>query len=122
MGTVAGTGVAYAKGVHKKTWTSLAGADSGSPLDAPHMPDKTVQVIGTAWDGATLVIEGSNDGGTTWTTLNDVEGNALSWTVGASHLAAIQENPLLIRPSTTGGDDTTGTDLTVIITSRSANR
>jgi hypothetical protein len=72
-------------------------------------PDKTVIISGT-WGSATAVVEGSVDG-ENWITLNDIEGNPLSFTED-SKFKVILENPLFIRVSTSGG---TGTDLDAVI-------
>jgi len=84
-------------------------AYSGMTQTFSAYPDKTIEIIGT-WGGATAVIEGSNDG-TNWNTLNDIEGEPLSFTED-SGFKLVLENPLYVRPSTSGG---TGTDLDVTI-------
>lgn len=101
------------KGVVNVTWSSLANGDDGRAEDLTRFPDKTVQVKGTFGAGGTIILEGSNDGGTTYHTLNDSrgEGNALSFT--AADMRIILENASLIRPRVTAGDGTTS--LTVII-------
>ncbi len=106
-----------AKGVLKSQWTTVAGATTCLPLDAPHLPDKTVQATGT-WGGATLVVQGSADN-VTYVGLNDSrgEGNAIS--MSADNIVTIAENPQYIRAVTSGG---TGTSLTVTITSQSTQR
>ncbi len=105
------------KGVLQSQWTSWAGVTTGLPVEAPHLPDKTVAVHGT-WGSATFVIEGSSDG-TNYFTLNDTrgEGNPISLT--ADNIVTILENVRYIRGKTTGG---TGTALTVTITSQSSQR
>ena len=67
--------------------------------EAPHFSDKTVQLIGT-FGSATVVIQGSLDG-TTWATLTDPQGDALSFTAAGLNLVA--ENVRYIRPSASGG-------------------
>ncbi len=106
-----------AKGVLASQWTTVAGSTTCLPVDAPHLPDKTVVATGT-WGGATLIVQGSSDG-VTYVTLNDSrgEGNAISLT--ADNAVTIAENPQYIRASTSGG---TGTSLTVTITSQSTQR
>lgn len=117
MATINGTGKWVTKRVHKMTWANLANSDVGSSLVAPNLSDKSIQVLGTFGVGGTLVIEGSNDGGTTWHTLNDSkgEGNDLSFTV--ADIRTILENPERIRPKVTTGDGTTS--LTCIVVSKS---
>ena len=46
MATISGTHVWIAKGVLKSVWSSITGADVGTYLDAPNLPDKTVTVSG----------------------------------------------------------------------------
>jgi hypothetical protein len=118
----AGVSVWKSRGVLETTWSGLgitAGATSGAALDAPALPDKTVQVKGT-FAGGTVVIEGSNDGGTTYHTLNDSrgEGNALSLTTADTR--TILENPGLIRPRLTTASG--ATSITVVVYSQSTRR
>lgn len=109
--------VFIAKGVLQTQWLAWAGVTTGVPITEVAYPDKTVSAHGT-WGGATLVVEGSEDG-TNYFTLNDSrgEGNAISLT--ADNIVTILENPRYIRCKTTGG---TGTALTVTITAQSAQR
>lgn len=86
--------LAVAKGVIKTTWTITAANDTGLPECAPQFPVKTVTMTGT-WNAGTILLEGSNDG-TTYVTLNDPNGNALSFT--ADKTEAVLENPLYVRP------------------------
>lgn len=85
--------------VEVATWEGLATGDDGSPLRAPGLPQKVVQVKGT-FGGATCVIEGSNDN-VTYVTLNDVDGAPLSF--AAAGMKGIKESPLYLRPKVTGG-------------------
>src|SRR3990172_8359626 len=95
----------------KLVWSGLLNTDSGDWVDLGALSDKTMQVLGTFGVGGTLVIQGSNDGGTTAATLTDEQGTALSFT--AAGMKLILQNPEKIRPLVTGGDETT--DLTVIV-------
>ncbi len=102
-------------GVITYTW-AMDDADTGIAVASAHLSDKDLQVIGTTWDSATLVIEGSNDGGTTYRTLKPADTGdvtTLSFTSGTPS-ETILNNSVLIRPRTTGGQGTT--DLTVLIT------
>lgn len=64
----------------------------------------TVTLEGT-WVSATFVINGSNDGGTTWFALKDYLGNAISATSNA--LYNLGPLPLLLQFSWSGGGSTT---------------
>lgn len=110
MATVPGLGQWLAKGVHKNTWTGLTGTDTGAAHSCPQLADKTVQISGT-FATATVVIEGSNDGGSTWFTLTDPQGNNISKTAAA--METIAENPQMIRPKLTAGT-TDAINVTVI--------
>lgn len=113
MATVAHVGQWIAKGVYKATWTGLTGSDVGDALVCPNLPDKTVHITGT-FNLDTVIMQGSNDGGTTWTQLTDPQGNNISKT--AAGVEAIEENPIAIRPSTSGG--TGSVNVTVICQSQ----
>ena len=93
------------------TWTGLGDADDGAPIQFGEFADRSVQVDGT-WASATLVWEGSNDG-TTYYTLNDPDGVAISKT--ANFMEAVMEGTVYARPRTSGGS---GTDLDVVVTCR----
>lgn len=97
------TGVVYV------TWEALGNADNGEAIAVAHLLNKSFQIIGN-FGSATIVIEGSNDGGVTWNTLHDATGANCSYTAAAMGTAV--EQPLLLRPRTSGG---TGTDLDVIL-------
>lgn len=77
--------------------------------------DRTVQFFGT-FTTATVLLEGSLDGGTTWATLTDPQGNALSKV--AATMENVQELTPLVRPRLTGANFTT--DITVVLYARKA--
>lgn len=89
------------------TWASMATGDTGTPLQGPGFTDASYQVGGT-FGGATVVIEGSNDG-VTYGTLVDPFNVALSFTAAAG---PVQVMPICryIRPRISGG---TGVAITV---------
>ena len=103
------------RGSHKWIWDAMGDDDTGDALDPDgggmSFADKTVQASGT-WASATVVIQGSNDN-VTWFTLNDPGGTALSFTADA--IKVILENPLYIRPKSSGGS---GTDVNVTLAGR----
>lgn len=87
------------------SWAAMANGDSGDPVKFAGAADRSIQVNGTFGVGGTVVLEGSNDGGTTWFTLTDPQGNAISKTANA--LEAVSEVTVLVRPRVTAGDGTT---------------
>lgn len=120
--TVTGSSTWIAKGVLQTTWSGFNSTGNGTPLDgAASLPDKTVSVYGTfVSGGGTIIIQGNNSLTATagWFTLNDPQGNALSFTTGK--IEAILENPSRIRPRMSAQAATT--DLNVIIVSQSHAR
>lgn len=100
----------------KFTWTGLLNGDSGEPIDWTIFADRSVQVLGTLGAGGTVLLEGSNDGGTTWATLNDAGGSPLSMT--SLKIEQVLEMTEKVRPRVSAGDGTT--NLTVIIVARKA--
>ncbi len=105
--------LALADDVQTRTlfWQGLTddSSDSGAPADLKNHADRSVQLIGTLGAGGACTIQGSNDGGTTWATLNDPQGDALVLT--ALGLYQIQEYSKEVRPLITAGDGTTDLDL-----------
>lgn len=97
-------------------WTGLLTGDTGEPLSMAQFFDRSIQVVGTFGPGGTLIIEGSNDGGGTYSTLTDVIGNNLSLT--SSALRQVSELPEYLRPRVTGGDGTTDLDVYMFLRGR----
>lgn len=102
-------------GVVVYKWVLNAG-DTGTPVVAPHYPDKTVQVDNGAgsYGDSTVTIQGTLEvsaSPTLWQTLNDPNGTALS-AIAADKIEGILENVYQIRPSVSG---TTGTNLEVYL-------
>ena len=85
----------------------------GSPIAWVQWADRSVQVLGTFGTGGTLTIEGSNDGGTTWATLTDPQGNSLA--IQAAKIESITEICELVRPRVTAGDGTTDLDVYFVL-------
>lgn len=115
MATRANIGAWVSRGIHRTSWTGLLNSDDGAPASLSRLPDKTVQVKGTFGAGGTVVIEGSNDGGATYVTLNDSRGEttgALSFT--GADVRTILENTELVRPRVTAGDGTTNIEVYLI--------
>lgn len=104
--------------IQGRKW-SLTGADGeGEWVDLSALQDRTVHIFGS-FNGATVVIEGSNEAAPTVggagnaITLRDPAANNLSFT--AAGLKAILELPRWIRPRVTAG---TVTAVDVIINAR----
>lgn len=90
-------------------WLDVANGNQGQAVALSMFQDRTVQVLGTFGAGGSISIQGSNDDGTTWATLTDPLGNALTFT--AAGMKQITELPHLLRPSVTAGDGTTAIDV-----------
>jgi hypothetical protein len=96
------------------TWETLTNGDQGAPIEMPGWNVRSVQILGT-FDTSTLVIQGSNDG-TNWATLNDLDGNALSFT--AVGFAGVREISRYIRPACTAGGGSTDIDVKLLLIRR----
>lgn len=119
MATITGSRTAYPNfRLFKWRWTPLANGDRGNSLANADYQDRSVQITGTFGAGGSVSIRGSNDGGTTWVTLTDPLGNALTFT--AAGLKQITELTAEIAPFVTAGDGTTA--LTVDLLARGANK
>jgi hypothetical protein len=105
------TNLANEPGCKQVLWETLTESDTATAIEMGAFPDRSVQVVGT-FGGATVVLQGSNDG-TNWVTLNDYQGNAISLT--ATGLKPIAEVTRYIRPSASGG---TGQDVDVYVFQR----
>ncbi len=120
----------YPGDVRTYSWSTMGDADTGTPVAMSEYSDKSVQIgcgasasAGNTFGSATVVIQGTNDprgspdhtdhANAVWSTLKDPQGNDISFT--ASGIKQILENPLWIRPKTSGG---TGTDIDVVITGK----
>ena len=84
---------------------TFSGTDVTSSIPFTQWADRSVQVFGTFGAAGNLRVEGSNDGGTTWATLTDPQGNALDFT--SAKIEAITEICELVRARVTAGDGTT---------------
>lgn len=87
-------------------WAGLLMNDDGEPLPTDTIVqylDRTFQVTGT-FGGATVLIEGTNDG-TNWYTLTDPQGVALS--ISSAGIYQVIQVTLKMRPRVSGGDGST---------------
>ena len=110
--------------VYIVSWLGLddasADTDNGTAFDVSLVPgagggDRSVQIIGT-FGTSTVAIQGSNDGGTTWASLTDPQGNVIEKTAAA--LEAVTEYTAKIRPYVSGG---TTSDVDVYLIVRGAH-
>ena len=85
--------------VRQTVWAAIGDADTCTPVRLPDFTDQTVQFGGT-FGGATLTLQGSNDG-TTYSILTDPQGNNISVTVAA--IKSVLQAPLWIKPVTASG-------------------
>ncbi len=116
MATIAIVPTKLSRGSHKWIWEAMGDDDVGAALDPNgggiNFADKTFHVVGTFGGSVLVVLQGSNDG-TNWVTLTDPQGAVIS--SGTTILVAVLENPLYIRPKTSGG---TSADVDVILSGR----
>ena len=101
MATVGYTVENLIGGVKVVTWTPFTSANlDGAPFVCGQWADKCVQVYGT-FDSATVTMQGTNDTtGGTYATLNDPQGNALTFTV--AKIEQVLENSYQVRPLVSG--------------------
>lgn len=94
-------------------WTPLAAGDDGEAVEFSQYTDRSVQVTGTFGAGGSVVIEGSNDGGSNWATLTDPQGNPL--TINSAKIELVSEAVAQVRPRVTGGDGTTALAINMLL-------
>ena len=89
------------------SWSGLLNGDTGSPISVINSSALMAQLTsGTLGVGGTCIWQGSLDAGSTWFTLSDQSGVAISMTALIA-TKMILERPILIRPNVTVGDGTT---------------
>lgn len=94
--------LAQQRGTLLHAWTGVTEADTFDKVYVGDADELSVQISGTFGSpGATVVVQGSNDDGATWFTLNDLGGTAISKTAAA--LVGIREKVRHIRLSASGG-------------------
>jgi hypothetical protein len=106
-------------------WSGLDGDDTGIPIKMARYSDKTVHFYSDAWGGSTVTLEGSNDSradpsstsyaSSKWFNLTDGTGTSISLTADGGRL--VSENPLWVRPKTSGG---TSASITVALNGNKA--
>lgn len=91
------TGAASSRAPYQYTWASLGASQNGAPVQRPGDVG-TLQITGTF--GGTVVMQGSEDG-TTWFTLKDTLGNAITCTANSAFV--LTRLPANVRPSAGSG-------------------
>lgn len=114
MATVAFTSTRIGPRCERLVWSPLTLANDTGITYSGNLDDvRCIQVFGTFGAAGTVSLEGSLEATpATYAILNDVQGNALTFT--SARIERIEECILAFRPRVTGGDGTTS--LTVIIT------
>lgn len=98
--------------VQKVVWTLTQADSDGAPIKFNAYRDRCVQIAGV-FDSGTVVLQGSNNGGTNWHTLNDPTGTDISATVAS--LFQVLESPESVRPVVTGEGVTAAIVITLIL-------
>jgi len=102
--TVPATGIAVPgrdERASVSTWTPMATGDVGEAVQNPTYLKRSVQATGT-FGGATITMQGSNDG-TNWATLKDDSSTPADVALTATGIMNIKTLTRFIRPSVTGG-------------------
>jgi len=90
------------------TMSGMNGASGTSPSFTILPGDNVTIAVEGTWASATLVVNGSNDGGTTWFALKNWQNAAMSYTANSFDIFA-PSIPLLLQFSWTGGGSGTTT-------------
>lgn len=119
MATVTPTSAPIVGSTRRVTWGPLTSTDTaGLSIAAPDHTFKEIQVKGT-FDSSTVTIEGTldpesvADGSATWATLNDVQGNALTFTT--ARMERVQESVARIRPNVSSAGASTSVTVTMVM-------
>ena len=119
MAVVNGKSGFVQKGVLQSQWSAIPLSSTGTPDQISRFPAHSIQIGGT-FGGATVTVEGSDDGVTyfTLTGENPAGGADVPVSVTAANRFDLPNVvPQHVRPKVTGGDGTTS--ITVTITSKS---
>lgn len=87
-------------------WSPVTSAGSDTCVAAmlPDHVDKSIHVSGT-FGGASVAVNGSNNGGASYAALNDPFGNVIA--IAAEKIKAVRENTVYTQPAATGGSGQT---------------
>jgi hypothetical protein len=105
---------------HVVFWETLTTTNrNGTPVTlSGAVLDMMAQALGTFGASATITMQGSLDGGSTYFTLKDPADTDAA--LAAAGGVALRDKPLLIRPALTSGDGSTDVDVYLMI-ARSGN-
>jgi hypothetical protein len=95
------------------TWNGLAVNDTGLPFVLSQYADRSAHVTGVFGVGGLVVIEGSNNS-TDYATLNDPQGNPISFNL-TNKIEAVSEIVVALRPKVTGGDGSTLVNISMLV-------
>jgi hypothetical protein len=99
--------------IHTFVWSEIGQSDDGGAVEINgNAVDFVVQAAGDFSGGATVALQGSNNG-TNWTALNDMSGVAIA--LGEDEIAGVAVVPVLVRPVANSGDGSTDIDVTLIV-------
>jgi hypothetical protein len=91
--------------IQRIKWLAMANGDTGAAIELGNWADRSIQITGTFGAGGSVSLQGSNDGGTTWVTLTDQAGSALTFT--SAGLRQVLQLTHMVRMTVTAGDGTT---------------
>src|ERR1700755_496650 len=81
------------------TWASITNADTCQAVSYPEYADRSIHVSGT-FSGATVQIQGSNNGAASFAVLSDPTETAISITTES--IRTVLDNTAFIQPSVSG--------------------
>ena len=93
------------------TWANVLTGSTVTAAELGGQADRSVQFSGT-WGSCTMLLKGSQDD-TTYFTLTDPQGNAISKTVDA--IEQIEELTRYVQPSFSGGDGTQSLTISIFV-------
>lgn len=98
--------------VQTNVWAPLVQGDTALPVTGAERPNRSVQASGT-WNGATLTLQGSNDG-TTYFVLTDTAGTPGNLSFTADGLKQVRENTAFTKPVLSGGGGSTSLKVVLV--------
>ena len=104
------------KGVMQSQWAAIPSSSTGTPDQLSRFPAHSIQIGGT-FGGATVTVEGSDDGVTYFTLTGENPAGGADVPVSATAANRFDLPnvvPQHVRPKVTGGDGTTAITVTII--------